>query len=157
MRKLDFSKPFSEADIAWLRQAGSVLTEEQIALHQEGFGEDVPELEDVEDQVTRSALDPTARRVDRVESDGAAQLIDPTKADPQGDDESSEEPDDYDTWNKTELENEVTARNVIAGGSDGKVTSVEVVGTGANGSVKKEDLIKGLRLWDQENPGALED
>lgn len=154
MRKLDYDKPFSEEDVAWIRQA-ALLNEEQIARHQARFDAEVPEVEEIPDEVTRSALDPTARRVERVETGGGPVLVDPTQ-DPASPDSDGEE-DDYDTWPKDDLDNEVAARNRIAENSDGAVSGVEVVGTGKNDAILKADLIKGLRLWDQENSDALKD
>lgn len=153
MRKIDWDKALSEEDIAWLRQAGIPGTAERIAMNVEQFKVKVPEVETPEDTLTRSALDPEARRADLVpgfDQTGAPQLVDPTRPVDDAPDEE-EEADDYDSWSKPELENEVEARNSLEGTSD-----VTVVGTGSNGSVVKADLIKGLRLWDQENPGALE-
>ena len=127
---------------------------ERAERHQERMNAPVPDDEVVDDSLTRSALDPTARVADmspgRSET-GAPQLVDPTRTEnaSEGDD-GDEEGDDYDSWSKSELENEVTARDALEGTSD-----VSVVGTGNNGNVLKPDLVKGLRLWDQENPGAL--
>jgi hypothetical protein len=148
MRKIDWEAPLSEDDLAWLRQAG-FMSEEQIAIHQSQFGEEVAEPEVPADEVTKSALDPTARMGEPVPpGNGAAVLVDPTKADPQ----DIEDDDDYDTWKVSDLEDEVAARDGLPDSGD-----VEIVGTGQNGKVLKADLIKGLRLWDTENPGALKD
>jgi len=52
-----------------------------------------------------------------------------------------DEDDDYDEWTLAELEEEVAKRD----------PSPEVVATGKGGKALKADLIKALRLWDQEN------
>lgn len=66
----------------------------------------------------------------------------------EGDEDDADEADDYDTWTVPELEAEVTKRNTDPENAD---SQVEVVGTGKNGAVRKPDLIKALRVWDQEN------
>lgn len=157
MRKIDWDKELSEEDIAWLRQAGIVGMEERIVRHQEQFDADVPDVEIPSDTVTVSADDATGRanRPTGVETGGPIK-VDPTQADPQQDeDDEDDEGDDYDTWPVADLEQEVTARNDLANDSDGKIGSVEVHGTGKDGRLLKADLIKGLRLWDVENPGAI--
>lgn len=149
MRKIDWDNELSEEDIAFLRQTGIVGIEDRISKHQEQFGGVVPEDQSGDDGVTRSALDPQAGADSLVppsEGQTVPTKVDPTKADPPGDDE----PDDYDTWSKDDLEAEVIARNAME-----NTTDVEVVATGKNGAVLKADMIKGLRLWDSENPGAL--
>jgi hypothetical protein len=148
MRKINWDAKLSEDDIAWLRQTGIVGIEDRISKHQDEFGGVVPEVEDKGDGVTRSALDPEAG-ADSVIPASPAQTV-PTKVDPTDADPQDTEPDDYDVWKVSELEAEVIARNEMDNTSD-----VEVVGTGSNGNVTKPDLIKGLRLWDAENPGAL--
>ena len=145
MRKIDWEKPLSDEDIAWLRQAG-FMSEERIAAHQAQFDKEVPEPETPEDDLTRSALDPQARVADQVESDGGPVRVVPEEQDPQADDEG----DDYESWKVSELEAEVKARNELP-----DTTEVTVEGTGKDGNVTKADLVKGLRLWDNENPGAL--
>jgi hypothetical protein len=55
--------------------------------------------------------------------------------------------DDYEEWKVPELTAEVENRNKVEG-----ATHVEIVGTGKDGKITKPDLIKGLRLWDLENP-----
>jgi hypothetical protein len=148
MRKIDWESALSDEDIAWLRTTGQPGMEERIQAHQAQYDVQVPEEEVPEDTVTRSALDPTARSsTPAVTGDGPV-LIDPREAG-RVDDEIA---DDYDSWKKPELEAEVKARNEMADTSD-----VEVQGTGKDGAVLKEDLVKGLRLWDQENPDALSD
>lgn len=147
MRKIDWEKSLSDEDIAWLRQAG-FMSEERLAAHQAQFDKEVPDPEVPEDELTRSALDPQARVADQVESDGAPVRVIPENQDPVED--SGEEADDYDQWKKPELEAEVKARNELP-----DTTEVTVEGTGKDGAVLKEDLVKGLRLWDNENPGVL--
>lgn len=147
MRKIDWEKPLSDEDIAWLRQAG-FMSEERIAAHQAQFDKEVPEPETPEDDLTRSALDPQARVAEQVPSDGAPVRVVPEQQDPATGD--GDEGDDYDQWKVSELEAEVTARNAMP-----DTTEVTVEGTGANGKVTKSDLVKGLRLWDNENPGVL--
>lgn len=147
MRKIDWDKALSEEDIAFLRQMGVQGTEERIAQHQAKFDASVPDEDIPNDELTQSAGDPAARVGQPVETPGGPQLVDPRT---QGAADIIDEPDDYDSWKVSELEAEVTARNDME-----NTTNVEVVGTGASGKVLKDDLIKGLRLWDQENPGAL--
>ena len=151
MRKIDWTKALSDKDIAWLRQAG-FMREEQITAHQAQFDAEVPEDEVPGDELTKSAMDPQARVAQPVEGTGAGSpvLVVPEDADAPEDD--SEEADDYDRWKVAELENEVKARDDLP-----DTTNVSVEGTGADGKVLKADLIKGLRLWDQENPDALKD
>lgn len=151
MRKIDWDKKLSDEDITWLRQAG-FMSEERIAAHQAQFDAEVPEPETPDDTLTRSALDPSARVADRVggTGDGAPRLVEtpePGSGDAGTDDI---EPDDYDQWKVGELEAEVKARNELP-----DTTEVTVEGTGSNGNVTKPDLVKGLRLWDQENPDAI--
>jgi hypothetical protein len=148
MRKIDWEGPLSDEDVVWLHTTGQPGIEERIERHQAQFGADVPEIEVPADELSKSALDPTARSGELVESAGGPKLVDPTKADAPDDEDDS---DDYDTWNKADLESEVEARN----GLDNRKTDVEVVGTGKDGAVLKADMIKGLRLWDLENPGVL--
>lgn len=148
MRKLNYDKPFSDEDIAWLRQAGSVMSEEQIQRHQAQYDAQVPEDEIPEDEATRSALDPQANAATPTGQQNGPLLIDPTQADPPPVDD---EGDDYDSWKIPELEAEVKARNELE-----NTTQVEITGTGSQGKVTKADLVKGLRLWDAENPEALQ-
>jgi hypothetical protein len=158
MRKIDFEKPFSEEDVTWLRQS-AVLSEEAIARHQAQFDAKVPKVEETKDTVTQSALDPQARlRGEFVGSESAAINISPDLGVQAGDAivEESENDDDYDAWKVRELEAEVEARNKLAEDRD-DVTMVEVTGTGTGGAVRKPDLIKGLRIWDDENPGVLDE
>jgi hypothetical protein len=154
MRKIDWEKSLTEADVVWLRQAG-FMSENQIARHQEQFGGEVPDAETPEDSLTKSALDPTARVADRVSSESAPINTSPEPGSIQAgdalDDDEEAEPDDYDTWKVSELESEIPLRNEIPG-----TDPVEVVGTGKDGKVVKADLIKALRLWDQINPDGLD-
>lgn len=150
MRNIDWTQALSDEDVAWLRQAG-FMSEYQISQHQAQFEADVPEDEVSEDGLTKSAMDPDARIANRVPGtgDGSPQLIVPTEVE---DDEEEPEADDYDRWKLSELETEVENRNKLEDTSD-----VTVEGTGKDGKVLKADLIKGLRLWDAENPDALKD
>lgn len=148
MRQINWDKPLSEEDVVWLRQSGQPDVEDRIQRHQEKFDADVPEAEvPAEDSVTNSALDPQARIGEPAATGDGARLVDPTEGDA-----PSDEDDDYDQWSKADLEAEVAARNTLPDTSE-----VVIEGTGSNGNITKPDLIKGLRLWDQENPGALED
>jgi len=153
MRKIKWDEALTKDDITWLRAAG-FMSEEQIARHQDQFGGKVPELEFTDDGVTRSALDPEARVADPAEGrgDGAPVLVDPTK--PEGEKNTPEEPvlDDYESWKMNELEAEWKARDDLK-----DTTDVQVYGTGKGGAVTKADIVKGLRLWDDENPDALKD
>jgi len=142
MRKINWEQKLSDEDIAWLRNAG-FMSEEQLANHQAQFDAEVPDAETPEDTVTRSALDASSSASTPADTGDGPKQVDPTQADPQ--DAGPE--DDYDSWSKADLEAEVGNRNAIPDTSD-----VEVVGTGANGNVTKADLIKGLRLWDADNP-----
>jgi hypothetical protein len=150
MRKIDWEKALSDEDIAFLRQSGIPDTEGIIERHQAKFDAPVVADEFEPDPVTKSALDPSAIAIgDPVEGigGGSPKLIDPTQAEVEVEDVDG---DDYETWNKADLESEVDARNALENSGE-----VEVVGTGKDGAVLKADLIKGLRLWDQENPNAL--
>lgn len=148
MRKIDWTEPLGDDDIAFLRQMGVQTTEDVIRLHQESHGVEYYGPDDAPpDEVTRSAGDPSATMGDPTGS-GPQVLIDPTQADPQGDAGDADE--DYDKWKVPELEAEVAARNEMH-----NTTAVEVVGTGANGKVTKADLVKALRLWDSLNPDAV--
>jgi hypothetical protein len=150
MRKIDWDKKLSDEDVSWLRQAG-FMSEDRIANHQAQFNAEVPEVEVPEDEATRSALDAEARLAARVEGTGAGSpvLVDPTAAEIEDEDSGL---DDYDRWKKPELEAEVKARNEMPDTSE-----VTVIGTGRDGAILKEDLVKGLRLWDIDNPDALKD
>lgn len=148
MRSINWDGPLSEEDVVWLHTTGQPGMEERIARHQAQFDAEVPEVEVPSDELSKSALDPTARSGELVESAGGPKLVDPTQADPVTDED---EEDDYDTWTKPDLEAEVSARN----GLDNRKTDVTVVGTGKDGAVLKADMVKGLRLWDQENVGVL--
>lgn len=149
MRKLDHTKPYSEDDIAFIRQMGVPYGEDWIRVNAETHGEPTPEPEEVpDDTVTRGVVGADAVGQPPAQPDpatGAPRLVDPTQAGA-----AELEPDDYPDWSKGDLEAEVTARNQME-----NTTDVEVVGTGSGGNVTKADLVKGLRLWDQENPGAL--
>lgn len=150
MRKIDWEGPLSEQDIAWLRQAG-FMSEDQIAAHQGQFDADVPDNDVPDDETTQDGLNPSGRVVQPVEGVGNGS---PALVVPDGSDTETLGPDgvedDYDRWTVKELEDEVEARNKMANVSD-----VEVTGTGQNGKILKADMVKGLRLWDQENPNAL--
>ena len=157
MRKIDYEKPFSEEDITWLRQAG-FMSEEAIARHQEQFGADVPEDESQEDTATQSALDPNARlRGEPVPNDSHPVNISPDAGSVQaGDALTDDDTDDYDSWKVAELKEEVAARNKLSDERE-DVTPVSIEGTGKEGAVTKQDVVKALRLWDQENPGVLDE
>lgn len=153
MRKIDWEKALSAEDIAFLRQAGIPGMMERVEAHQAQFDAKVPEVETLDDPATRSALDAQGRVADPVEGVGVVTLIDPLDSgDAPDDDEDDEDLPDYDKWPVKELTDEVDARNAME-----NTTNVEVVGTGKDGAVRKPDLVKGLRLWDQENPDALKD
>lgn len=148
-RKIDWESALTEDDILWLRNSGQPGIEERIRMHQEQYGGEVPDPETGDDLLTASALDASARASVPVEDEGSSgpRRVDPTEADPQTEDTE----DDYDSWKVSELEDEVAARNEMEGTSQ-----VTVEGTGKDGAVRKADLVKGLRVWDQENPGALD-
>lgn len=148
MRKIDWTQALSDKDVAWVRQAG-FMSDERIANHQAQFDAEVPEADVPEDVLTRSALDPAARVAERVEGtgNGSPVLVVPEE---ESDSDAEDEGDDYDSWKVAELEAEVTARNNMPDTSD-----VTVEATGKDGKTLKADMVKGLRLWDQENPGAL--
>lgn len=148
MRKINWDEKLSDADIAWLRQAG-FMSEERIANHQAQFDADVPDDEVPNDALTRDALNPGARVATPVEGTGAGSpaLVDPTEEVP-----ADDEGDDYESWKVSDLDDEIKARNQIEG-----ATPVEVVGTGSGGNVTKPDLVKAMRLWDDQNPGVLDD
>lgn len=154
MRKIDWEKPLSKEDIAWVRQAG-FMSEEQIQRHQDQFDAEVPEVETTEDTITQSALDPQARlRGTPVAVDSAPVNVTPSlNADAI---EPDEEGDDYDQWKVAELKAEVEARNALAEQRE-DVTAVQIEGTGKDGAVTKSDVVKALRIWDDENPDALKD
>lgn len=149
MRKLDDEKAYTEEDIAWIRQAGIPFGEERIAQNAEKFGTKVPDAEVPDDE---SGI---LRQVVGADAAGVVPEIDPESGaprlvNPAGDQTDDEPSDDYDQWSKKELEDEVAARNDMP-----ETSAVEVTGTGKNGNVLAADLIKGLRLWDAENPDAL--
>jgi hypothetical protein len=153
MRKLNHEKAYSADDIAWIRQAGFANGEDMIRYNSEQFGTKVEDPEIEPDMTLRTVIGAEARRpedVTPVDPDTSApREVDP--AEPTGDSEPVAD-DDYDSWKRAELESEVVARNEMP-----DTTEVSVVGTGKDGNVLVSDLIKGLRLWDQENPGALGD
>lgn len=153
MRKIDWEQELSDEDILWLRNSGQLGMEERIAAHQKQFGADVPPLETEDDVLTASALDASARASTPVDNDGSSGpvLVDPTQADPQSE-EDEVEAEDYDSWKVAELQAEIKARNEMDNTSD-----VQVIPTGQDGKTLKVDLVKGLRLWDQENPDAFKD
>ena len=146
MRKLNHDKAYTEDDIEWIRNSGIPFGEEMIVQNAEQHGVKVPDPEVPEDEtnILREVVGENAagqrREIDP--QSGAPRLIDPVTA--------PEIADDYDTWSKAELEAEVVARNEMPDTSE-----VEVTGSGKNGNVLAADLIKGLRLWDQDNPEAL--
>lgn len=156
MRKIDHTARYSAEDIAFLRTNYPPYVEDMIVQNGKthGYDPDVPEVP--EDDVTRVAIGAEANDgvttpvVDPATS--APRLVDPLGAsdDGAGEDVGGAD-DDYDRWKVSELEADVKARNEMP-----ETTNVEVVGTGANGKVLKEDLIKSLRLWDAQNPGALD-
>jgi hypothetical protein len=148
MRKIDWEQALSPEDISWLRTTGQPGMEERIQAHQAQFDAEVPEEEIPEDTVTRSALDPSARSSTPAVTGDGPLLIDPTA----GAGDEDEISDDYDKWTAKELEDEVSARDNME-----NTSLVTVTGTGKDGKVLKADMVKGLRLWDQENPGALSD
>jgi hypothetical protein len=153
MRKIPWEgdAALSDEDIRFIVQAGVPGWIERATVHQASFGVDMPDLSGGEDLATKYADDPTARRGEPVQSPGAPQLIDPTNPDAEEMPPAEDvEGDDYDEWNKADLEKEVTGRNQMP-----NTTEVTVVGTGKDGAVLKVDLVKGLRLWDEENPDAL--
>jgi hypothetical protein len=157
MRQIDWDKKLSDEDIAWIRQAALPLGEERIKANADQFGTEVPDPEVPDDEATRVVVGPDAQtEIPKIDPQtGAPRLVDP--ADNSGDElEEDEEADDYDSWSKADLETEVAARNDIAAKKE-NVSEVTVTGTGKDGNVLKDDLIKGLRLWDQENPTALDD
>lgn len=139
MRPINWDKALSDEDVAWLRSSGMYSVEERIRENQERFNKEYEKPESGDDEVTRSALDPSARTADP--ADNAVFPTEPTDAPAD---------DDYDSWKVAELEEEVKARNDLENTSE-----VVVEGTGQHGNVTKADLIKGLRQWDRENPNAL--
>src|SRR5262245_24463164 len=133
MRKIDWSGPLTREDLAFLSQAGIPGMDERVRAHQAQF-------EDAE-SFPAPPSDTVTQHI------GGVVVADPVV------EETSDQPDDdYDDLTKGDLETEISARNAIEGSPD-----VEVIGTGANGNVTKADMIKGLRVWDQTNPGALDD
>lgn len=140
MRAINWDKPLSREDVTWLRSSGMYSVEERIRANGEQFNKEYADAEAGTDEATQSALDPTSRTGQL--ADNAVTPVDPTEEPPAD--------DDYESWKVQELEDEVKARNDLA-----DTTEVTVVGTGTNGNTTKPDLIKGLRLWDQENPNAL--
>jgi hypothetical protein len=149
MRKLEWGgdKPFSEEDMRFIVQAGVPGWIERAEAHQARFNKEMPDLTVGGDTLTKYADDPTARVAELVESQGAPVLVDPTAKPPE-----DSEGDDYDEWKVADLETEVRARNEMPDTSE-----VVIEGTGRDGKVLKADLVKGLRLWDQDNPQALND
>lgn len=157
MRRIDWEGPLSDEDIVWLRQAGILGIEDKIRVHQAQFDAEVPEAEVPDDTVTLSTLDPSARaKGEPVGSESGPLNVSPEPGTVQAGDAFEDlEADDYESWKLPELRNEVTARNELAV-KDAAITSVEVVGTGENGAIRKADLVKALRVWDQENPEPVE-
>lgn len=155
MRKIDWENPLSEDDILWLRSSGIPGIEERIGNHQAEFGESTPE-DETTDNSTMSALDPNAKaRGERVSSDGAPVDTTPDPGSVQAGDASDDEDegDDYDSWKVAELKEAVTRRNQLAADNE-DVTSVHIDGTGKDGAITKADVVKALRIWDDENPGV---
>src|ERR1041384_1095409 len=106
MRKIDWDKALSNEDIAWLRQAG-IMSEEQIARHQEQHKAEVPEEDIPDDETTKDALSAARVRERVVTGDGPVE-VDPTQSGPDAEEVVVE--DDYDDWKVKELEDEVVAR-----------------------------------------------
>lgn len=154
MRQIDWSKKLSPEDVQWVRASGMYDVERMLAENAEKFGTEVPESP--ADEATRSAMDAAARSGEPMPG-GVVTKVDPSQS---GDTEEPPvediEGDDYETWTKDDLSNEVDARNALAA-KEQSVSEVTVEGTGKDGAVLKADLVKGLRLWDQENPDALSD
>lgn len=145
MRKIDWDKKLTDEDITWLRQSGLVRvngleTEDAIRQNAENHGGQVDDPEIPEDTTTRSALDPTGRTSLGVVATGE------TPKDPVADPSAAD--DDYDQRTVHELADEVKTRNSAAEAEG--TPKVEVIGTGTDGKVRKADLVKGLRLHDQE-------
>lgn len=130
-----YERAMTDDEKAWLRTWGQ---HDLIRANEEEFsGGAKEEVPSGDDPTTKSVLNPNADQ--RVVTEV---LPDPEEP------EAEEELDDYDEWTKAELEAEVAKRNADPENADHQV---EVTGTGRNGSVLKEDLIKGLRVWDQES------
>lgn len=124
--------PMSDNDKTWLKTWDQF---DLIRQNEEEFsGGATTKDPESNDPALKSALDPNATQ----------RAVDLNPETPDEDDEA----DDYDDWTVAELETEVAKRNNDPENTD---TPVEVVGTGSKGKVLKEDLIKGLRVWDQEN------
>lgn len=155
MRKIDWEKPLSEQDIAWLRQTGIPGIEERIERHQNETGGEVPEVNQTEDTGTRSAFDPTSTRT-QVVSDGASAPINVTPSPEDVRTDTEDEGDDYESWKVAELKEEVAARNKLSDERE-DVTPISIEGTGKEGAITKQDVIKALRVWDDENPGVLDE
>lgn len=166
MRKMDHTKRYSADDLAWLRMAGSPYFNSLIEANAREFkydpntGVDIPEDTTTQGTVGDEAVvqppAPVVQPPAPVDpATTAARRVDPTEGGSEG--VSGEDADDdYDQWKVAELENEVKARDKLSEDREG-VTPVTVVGTGKDGNVTKADLIKGLRLWDAENPDVLDD
>lgn len=126
-----FDQALTDDQKAWLRSWGQY---DLIRANEEEYsGGAQEEIPTGDDPYTKSALDPDA--------DQRSVMPDPTS-------DEDEEADDYDEWTKAELEAEVAKRNEDPENADSQVV---VTGTGKGGAILKEDLIKGLRVWDQEN------
>jgi hypothetical protein len=156
MRKIDHTKRYSAEDIAFLRQMGVPYANDWIARNAEEHGYDPNQSEVPEDTVSRTVIGAEggvgngAPVIDP--ATGAPRLVDPTNPEDVIGGKSEDVDDDYDKWTVAELEADVKARNEMP-----DTTEVQIVGTGKDGKVIKTDLIKGLRLWDADNPGALSD
>jgi hypothetical protein len=153
MRKIDWDKKLSTEDITWLQASGMYDVDRRIAENAEKYGSEVPETDTTDP--TRSALTDGGPAGTPIETGSGPRQIDPTNSGSDSDAGGDDEDDDYDEWPKADLEKEVEARNKIAAERE-DVSEVTVTGTGSNGNVVKDDLVRGLRLWDQENPNALD-
>lgn len=144
MRKINWegNEPLSEEDMRFIVQAGVPGWIERAERHQARFDQPMIDTSGGVDEATRYADDPAARTAEQVPSSGAPVLVTPDAPPP-----PAEVEDDYEEWKVADLETEVANRNELP--NTGQVT---VVGTGRDGKVLKGDLIKGLRLWDQDNP-----
>ena len=140
MRQIDWDTKLSDEDVAWIRQAGIRFgpngqpVEDAIRDNQ---GREYVGVEDVDDPVSRSALDPAAGAgvpfAQLSEEDQRAALAArATVPEDEGED------DDYDEWTKAELEAEANKRGLT------------VEGTGKNGNVLVSDLLTALRNDDRE-------
>jgi len=139
MRQIDWDSKLSDEDVAWLRQAGIRFGPNGQAIEdaiRENQGREYVEVEETDDPVLRSALDPAAGAgvpfANLSEEEQRAAL------DARSTVESDDEDDDYDQWTKAELEDEAAKRDL------------DVTGTGKNGNVLVTDLVTALRADDRE-------